>query len=130
VRDVWIGSEERDKRGSEFGVLLRKLKRQRRDDEFEITTVFETSRAEERGTQTAVGEHPFRDGLSDGGFPSPGEPVEPKDGRLLGILGPALDLVQDGSSRSLQATVSISMTIFCSPRTGTGIQNQGRDFKT
>ena len=86
VDDVWIGLEERDEGGPEFGVLLCKLKRQCGEDKLQIVAFFNASRAEEWGAQTAVGEQPLRDGLRDCGLSRPGESVEPEDGRLFEVL--------------------------------------------
>ena len=52
-------------------------------------------------------EHPIGDRLCDGGLPRPGQPVQPVDRRLVEIPCPEFDLVQDGSSGSLQTTCTV-----------------------
>ena len=107
--DVRIGSEERDKQGSEARVLVCKLECQSGKDVLEVTAILKTSRAEERRSQPAVGKHPLRDRLCDRGFPRPSESVEPEDWRLAEVLGPTLDLAQDTLSRSVEAPAPITV---------------------
>jgi hypothetical protein len=111
VDNVWVGSEERDKLGSEGRVLLRKLECQRWEDELEITAILDTPRAEVRRSQTTIGKNLFCNRLRDGGFSRPGESVEPEDWRLVEILGPPLDLVQHALPGSPQATAPIPVLI-------------------
>jgi hypothetical protein len=129
VGGVWIGLKERDKLGSEAWVLLRKLERQRGEDELEAAAILNAPRAEERCSQTAIGEDLFCDRLRDGGFPRPGESVEPEDWRLVEILGPPLDLVQHVLPGSLQATAPISVLISGPVSATTTIQDNRIDFE-
>ena len=130
MRDVWIRLEEGDKRGPEFRVLLCKLERQRGEDELEITTILDASRAEKRGTQTVVGKQPFRNRLRDRGLPCPSESVEPEDGRRLEILGPLLDFVQHTLPGPLETARPTPVSITCSMRAVTAIQNRHIGFET
>ena len=114
--NVRVGSEERDKRGTEFGVLLCKLERQGGEDKLEITAVLDASRAEKRGAQAIFREQPFRDRLCDCRLSCPSESIEPEDGGLLEVLGPALDLVQYALSGSLETAVPVPVSVSCSMR--------------
>ena len=130
MRDVWIGLEERDERGSEFGVPLCELERQRGEDELEITAILDAPRAEKRGTQTAVGEQPFCDRLRDRGLSRPSESIEPEDGRPFEILDPALNLIQHTLSSPLETPSPIPMPMSCPMRPMATIQNQFIGFET
>ena len=109
--NVRIGLEERDERGTEVWVHLRKLERQCGEDELEVTAILDTPRAEKRCSQTAAGEDPFCDTLCDCGLPRSGEPIEPEDWRPVEILGPLLDLIQHTLPGLLQATAPISVLV-------------------
>ena len=68
VCDVWVQLMERDKPGSEAGVLQRKQEGQCREDELEVTAILNTSRAEEGRAQTVINKQPFCNGLGNGSF--------------------------------------------------------------
>ena len=111
MNNVRIGSEERDKGGSESWVFLCELECQRGKDEVEVTSVLNTPRTEERCSETAISEDPFCDCLRDGRFSSPGESIEPEHGGRVQASSPTLDLVQHALACSLQATIPIPMLI-------------------
>jgi len=121
VDNVRIGLEERNERGPKAWVPPRKLERQRGEDKLEVTAILDTSRTEERRSQTAIDEHPFCDRLCDRGFSCPREPVEPEDRRFVEILCPPLDLVQHALSGTIEATAPTPMPTFGPLRTAAAV---------
>ena len=129
MHDVRIGLKERDERGSELGILLCELECQRGEDELESAAILNISRAEKGGTQTVVCEQPFCDCLCYCRLSSPGKSIEPEDRGFVEILGPTLDPVQGALSGSLETSVPIPVSISCSARAMTVIQNQNLGFE-
>lgn len=68
--------------------------------------------------------------MRDRGFSSPSEPVEPEDGRLPEILGPAFNLVQHAFPSSLEAAVPVPVSVPRSMCTTTTVQNRQFGFET
>ena len=128
--DFRIGPQERDERGSEVRISLRKLECQRGEDELESTAVLNASQTEEGRSQTVVSEQPFRDGLRDRGLSRPSKPIEPEDGKVFEILGPVPDLAQHVLPGSVKTTFPVPVSISCSMRATTIIQNQRLGFET
>lgn len=113
IEDPWIRPHPQGKHGSERGAFLCKLNRNGREDALEVASVLEVSRAEERGSEPSICGHPLRDRLRDRALPRPGQSVQPVDGRLVEILRPEFDFVQDGFARCFQTTFAAArMSIF------------------
>jgi len=117
VGDSRVRLHERDEDRSKFGVRACELNRKSWEDETEVPPVPEVSRTEEGGSKSSICEYPLRDRLRDRGLPSPGQPVQPVDGRLVEIPCPQVDPVQDNSTGSLQATITVTMSVFGRLRT-------------
>lgn len=73
-------------------------------DVVKISAVFEIARTEERCSQPPVSEDAFGNRLRDRGLASSGEPIQPVDGRRVGVFGPRLHLVEDGFTSPFEAT--------------------------
>ena len=84
----------------------------------EITPVQVVPRTEERGTELPSCKHPLCDRLCDCTLPCPSQPIQPVDRRLVKVLCPEFDLIQDGPAGPLQTTVTVAMTILGPLRTG------------
>ena len=80
--------EERDEGGSKSGVFMSKLEGKSREDVMEVPAIFEIARTEEGRSKSPVGEEALGEGLRDRGLASPGESVEPVDGRRVVVFGP------------------------------------------
>ena len=110
--------------GSKVGVLVRELERKGGEDEVEVATVLKISGTKKGCSQETIGEHTFRDGLSDGRLPCPGKAVQPEDGGCVRVFSPRLDLVQDSFTGSPEATPTISMLISSPAGTAAAIQHR------
>ena len=88
VYDVRIRLEEQDENRSNLRVFVCQLESNGREDEAEVAAILEIARTEERRSEKPVGEERFADRLGDRGLSSPGEPVQPEDGRLVEVFGP------------------------------------------
>ena len=67
---------------------------------------------------------PLANRLGDRRLAGPGEPVQPEDGRLVEVLGPRLDLVQDGLPCTPEAALAISVLISGSRSTAAVVQHR------
>ena len=110
--DLWIGLHEWDEDRSEFGVPPCELDSQGGEYEVEVTPVLEVSGAEEGGPEASICECPLGDRLRDGALPCSGKPIQPVDWRLSEVRCPVLNLVQNDSPGSLEATPATTMAIF------------------
>ena len=79
------------------------------EDVVEAPAASEIARTEEGRSQSPIGEGTFSDCLGDCRFAGPGEPVQPIDGRRLGVLRQQLYPVQDGLEGPLEAALAITM---------------------
>jgi len=77
----------------------------------EVAPVFEVSRAEERGSELSIREHPLGDGLGDGGLPRSGQTIQPVDGGLVEVPCPEFDLVQNNSASPPETTFPAAMPV-------------------
>ena len=82
-----------------------------REDELEVTLVRKVPRTEEGGAKPSVCEGPLRDRLSNGALPHPCEPVQPIDRGSMKVECPEFDLVQKDPTRSLEATVTVAVSV-------------------
>ena len=92
---------QRNEDRSKFGVRASELNRKGREDEAEVAPIREVPGAEEGRPKFSVRENPLRNRLGDGGLPCSRQPVQPVDGRLVEVPRPALDPVQNGTTRPL-----------------------------
>ena len=75
-----------------------------------VPAVLEIARAKEGRSKPPVGENAFRDGLSNCGLASPGEPVQPVEGGSIGVLGPRLDVIQDNVPGPFETALALAMS--------------------
>ena len=116
--------------GLKIGVFVCELERKGREDEVQVATVLKISGTKKGCSQETIGEHTFRDGLSDGRLPCPGEAVQPEDGGCVRVFSPRLDLVQDSFTGSPEATSTISMLISSSASTAAAVQHRYVNWMT
>ena len=110
--------------GSKVGVFVCELERKGGEDETEVATVLEVSGAKKGCPQETISEDTLNDGLSDGRLPRPGEAVQPEDWGCVKVFSPRLDLVQDGFTRSPEATSTISMLISSPMSTAAAVEHR------
>jgi hypothetical protein len=72
----------------------------------------------------AISEQPLCDGLRYRGLSHPSEPMEPEDGRLVEILRPPLDFIQQILACPLQATPPVPVLVPSSVSSTAGVQHQ------
>ena len=113
MNDPWIGLHQWDKDRSKFGVPPCELDGQGGEYEVEVASVIEVSGAEEGGPETPVCERPLSNGLRNGALPRSGKPIQPVDRRLSEVRCPVPDLVQNGSTSSLETISTATMAILC-----------------
>ena len=82
------------------------------EDEVEVATVLDVSRAEEGGPKPSVIEKFLRNRVCDCALPRSSQPAQPVDGGLVEVPCPELDPVQDGFAGSLQAAFSVDVLVF------------------
>jgi hypothetical protein len=90
---------------------VRQLEGKRGKDKVEVAAVLEIARTKKGRSQEPVSEDPLADCLGDRGLASPGEPVQPEDGRFIEVFCPRLDLVKDSLPRTPQTAFAISVFI-------------------
>lgn len=121
--DIGIRSEERYEVGSKVRVFVCQLESKGREDEVETAAVLEIARTKEGRSKAVFRKHTPSHGLSDRGFPCPGKPVQPKDGRLVEVLGPRLDLGEYSTPRPFETTAATSVTVLGFFSTTTTVQH-------
>ena len=111
VDDLWVRLDQRNEYRSKFSIRASELNRKGGEDQLEVSPVFEVSRAEERGSEPSVRKSPLRDRLRDGALSCSSEPVQPVDRGPVKVACPELNLVQNGAAGSLEAPVTVTVSI-------------------
>ena len=95
----------------------------------EVASVLEVSGAEEGGPKLSGWENPLRNCLRDGGFPRPGQPVQPVYGGFIEVPCPEFNLVQDDPAGSLEAAPTVAMSIFSIPCTPDTVEDSRFSYR-
>ena len=91
--NIRIRLEEGDEEGSKVGVFVCQLEGEGGEYVVEVATVLEVARTKKGRSKSPFGEEPLRDRLGDCRLPCPSKSVKPEHGRLVGVVGPRLDLI-------------------------------------
>ena len=96
---------------SEIQILTGELEGKGWKDFLEIAAVLEVPRAEEASAELPIHEGCLGERLGDGGFPGPGEAVQPEN--TLGPFArePVLNTLEDTFPRPLQTSLPIPATV-------------------
>ena len=96
---------------SEIRILAGELEGERRKDSLKIAAVLEVSRAEEASTELPVHKGRLGECLGDGGFPGPGQAVQPEN--TLGPLArePVFNVLEDTLPCTPQAPLPIPTAV-------------------